>query len=83
MTVKVPQLPIAGDTRATSKQSVKAVADCVPLSSGGLLGCGGLCLCRSGFPFALSSYCGAPDSTRTRFVHSGYGTEAKHVVESN
>lgn len=35
MTVKVPQLPIAGDTRATSKPSVKAVASCLALSSGG------------------------------------------------
>lgn len=46
---------------------MKAVTDGVPPtpSGGSLVGCGGLCRCRSGLPFALSSGCRAPTSAGT------------------
>lgn len=80
-TLNIPWLLTAGDTWATSKQSVKAAASSLTLSSSGRLGCSvvhrGNCLCRSKFS-AFSHYCRLLDSVRTHVVCQGYRSKAHH-----
>lgn len=84
-TLNIPWLLTAAGTWATSKQSVKAAASSLTLSSSGRLGCSGVhrgnCLCRSKVS-AFSHYCRLLDSVRTRVVCKGYRSKARHIIKS-